>query len=341
MTKFQDENQVKGRLGELVAAFAFPPAWVVRPILHDFGIDLELEVFHSVALGASGIAKYQTRGEHLYLQVKTSDSIKPAEFTDEGRTGSSVAFNINTADLKLAESMGAGVPLVLLLVDRSTQVIYYLCLTDYVAKCLRGDHATWANQKTLTIQVPSRNVLQLSGKENDLRAHWDYFERLARRGKLYSAFNLLHHVQNELDNRLEYFGDRDFSSRPAFRTIALPFLKSFRELVPQVAALDIWQYGNSDFGTIEQGRTAVEGAISKFYYTEDDLEAIIDATISNDEFEALSSKFVDDAYWSVSRFSLASSIGATHEQIHRFERLPRFMGGLNEELFLEAETVDV
>lgn len=117
--KLQDENQVKGRYGELLAAFTFPPHWIVRPIPDDYGLDLELEVFHEVAARADGTRRYQTRGEHLYLQVKTTDAL---EMTVLPRTGANelpiAKFRMSTSDLKLVDLMGASVPVVLILVDR-------------------------------------------------------------------------------------------------------------------------------------------------------------------------------------------------------------------------------
>lgn len=236
--KLQDENQVKGRYGELLAAFAFPPEWVVRPIPDDFGLDLELEVFHEVDSRPNGVRRYQTRGEHLYMQVKTTDSLKTTKLKRKRpATRLEVAnFQMKTADLMLVESMGASVPVVLLLVDRTSNRIFYVCLTDYVSHYLQSATPDWRERQRVEIYLPLRNELKPSGDPTDMAAHWSYFSRLAGRGKLYSAFNLIYFYLNELKHKEPVLTGNFEADRRAL----LDYAQTYAEYLAKVRVLDVW-----------------------------------------------------------------------------------------------------
>ncbi|MFJ2551493.1 DUF4365 domain-containing protein [Microbacterium sp. NPDC087591] len=192
--KYQSDNQVKGRWGELIAAFAFPEHWVVRPLPHDFGIDLQVEVFMPVEDEDERVARYRATGGHLACQVKTTEAVTV--------TAGSVRFKLDTSDLRLAESMGSGAPLLLMLVDRSTRLVHYLCLTDYISVVLNKTTPLWRAQLTHQVVIPLTNRLDLDAPES-LPAHWSYLQNLAFRAKLYSVSASFVYVGRELEYALD------------------------------------------------------------------------------------------------------------------------------------------
>jgi hypothetical protein len=189
--KHESEHQVKGRWGELIAAFAFPEHWVVRPLPHDFGIDLQVEVFMPVEdeKGYDGVARYRATGGHLACQVKTTEAVTV--------TAGSVHFSLDTSDLRLAESMGSSAPLLLLVVDRSTRLVHYVCLTDYISVVLNKKTPSWRSQLKHTVVVPMTNCLDLDNPES-LPTHWSYLRNLAFRAKLYSITASFVYQEHEL-----------------------------------------------------------------------------------------------------------------------------------------------
>jgi hypothetical protein len=171
---------------------------VVRPLPHDFGIDLQVEVFEHAEPDSRGGSRYRATGGHIACQVKTTDELKIH--------GSSASFELDATDLHLAESMGASAPLLLLVVDRPTRAVYYLCLTDYVPFVLDESNSNWRTLSRPTVRVPLRNVLD----PNDpalLDEHWGYFRNLALRAKLYSAGAALAHAQHELELAIDAFSE--------------------------------------------------------------------------------------------------------------------------------------
>lgn len=198
--KYQSDNQVKGRWGELIAAFAFPEHWVVRPLPHDFGIDLQVEVFIPVEdededeKKDERVARYRATGGHLACQVKTTEAVTV--------TADSVLFKLDTSDLRLAESMGSSAPLLLMLVDRSTRLVHYLRLTDYISVVLNKRTPLWRSQLTHQVVIPLTNRLDLDAPES-LPAHWSYLQNLAFRAKLYSVSASFVYVGRELEYVLD------------------------------------------------------------------------------------------------------------------------------------------
>jgi hypothetical protein len=320
--KLQDENQVKGRYGELLAAFAFPPHWVVRPIPDDYGLDLELEVFHEVARRKNGVRRYQTRGEHLYLQVKTTDSLQTQQL--ERRESGDLAvvpFQMSITDLKLVDLMGASVPVVLLLVDRSKTKIYYVCLTDYVSHYLDVEDADWRSQKSARIYVPQRNQLTTSGDPDELAEHWNYFFRLARRSKLYSAFNLIHHYKEELRHALPRSGYDGPEPTPEYFKSAVDFLNRFARYVAEIKRLDVWpaqdEYGWAtlheaveDLGTISQSCSDLLA------------ELATGEAMDEERKTQLVERFIRKAEWEFTRLGRLDVLGRSYHTLGRKERLP-------------------
>lgn len=320
--KLQDENQVKGRYGELLAAFAFPPHWVVRPIPDDYGLDLELEVFHEVTRRENGVRRYQTRGEHLYLQVKTTDSLQTQLLKRHESAGLPVVtFQMSTTDLKLVELMGASVPVVLLLVDRSENKIYYVCLTDYVSHYLDVENANWRSQNSVKIYVPQRNQLTTSGDSNELAEHWNYFFRLARRSKLYSAFNLIHHYKEELRYAFPRGGFDGPEPTAEYFKSAGDFVSRFARHVAEIRRQDVWPAAEEvDWAILH---TAVEdlGTISQWCNAML-LQLTTGEALDEERKAELVESFERKADWELTRLGTLDVLGRSYQTLGRKERLP-------------------
>ncbi|MFF2317855.1 DUF4365 domain-containing protein [Arthrobacter sp. NPDC058097] len=322
--KLQDENQVKGRYGELLAAFAFPPHWVVRPIPDDYGLDLELEVFYEVSARAkNGVRRYQTRGEHLYLQVKTTDNLETLELPRGDSSDLPVAtFQMSTTDLKLVDRMGASVPVVLLLVDRSKNEIYYVCLTDYVSHYLDGEKTKWREQKSVKIYVPRRNQLTTSGKENELEEHWNYFSRLARRSKLFSAFNLIHHYKEELRNAFPQSGFDGPEPSEKYFEAAIAFIGRFSSYVEEIRRQDVWPVPEDRDWKILHTATS---DLDDIYQWCQDMDHRLATRSQTDEGlrTELAELFDRKADWELRRLGTIDLLGRDYQALGRMERLPR------------------
>lgn len=329
MSKFQDENQVKGRYGELIAAFAFPPHWVMRPIPDDFGLDLELEIFHPVDARADGTKRYQTRGEHAYFQVKTTDSLKIGMLDRDGVAPLGVVkFSLSTNDLKLVESMGTSVPVVLLVVDRAKGEIYYVCLNDYVGQYLNDETPDWRNKVKIVINIPVRNILRVGGEDAGMDDHWNYFLRLAQRSKLYSAFNLIHFYWVELQNAWPFaMYSSDGWSQPmeierrVFIRKARLFLERMSKYVRNLNHLDVWSSTESKWVPLhETGRKLAE--LDTWCRSGlQQIDKMFDAS-SKETDEEIVSRFIRDATKKADAFVEFEKLGRLYEDVFRLEGLP-------------------
>lgn len=321
--KLQDENQVKGRYGELLAAFAFPPHWVVRPIPDDYGLDLELEVFHEVTPRANGVRRYQTRGEHLYLQVKTTDALQTQMLQRSDSGGIPVAtYKMSSTDLKLVDLMGASVPVVLLLVDRVKNEIYYVCLTDYVSHYLDIENTNWRNQKNVTVYVPKRNQLATSGDLEELAEHWNYFFRLARRSKLYSAFNLIHYYKKELCYTFPRGGFDGPEPTAEYFKSASDFVRRFARHVAEIRRQDIWPAPEDlDWAILH---SAAQDLDTIRDWCDDMLLRLKTGEASEDEEKRadLAELFERKADWELRRLGTVDVLGRDYQALGRKERLP-------------------
>lgn len=317
MTKFQDENHLKGRFGELLASFAFPPEWVVRPIQYDYGLDLEVEIFHAVP-SEPGKQKYQTWGEHLYLQVKTTDRFKFSKHEDGDYVTDVLNFSIETSELKLVEAMGPSVPVILLVVDRAEMKIFYVCLNDYISKKLATGNPRWREQRSTTLYVPVRNQIRVTDKEFDPSSHWGYFARLAQRSKIYSAANLTHHYSAELEHALSRL-ENDDSEPTAFQSAAAEFIQKVETFTNEISQLDIWRKTDNEWGALDGHRQTLGALTDRTSRLKARLSTLVDPPegFDNAAFHFLGrAEFLNDVFRSL------SLLGRQYEQIARLERLP-------------------
>lgn len=163
----------------------FPPEWVQRTINPDYGLDIDLELFGY----ENGCCV--TLGEHVYLQVKGTEHanygivhpVGSTFYTDEEAQSLNwpvLKFNIDVAELLLVERMGAAVPVLLVVVDLQKNQAFYVCLNDYIRCVLPYQNPTFRSQNTVTIYIPTDNVLS---SETSSICLW-----YGKRAKLFSLF---------------------------------------------------------------------------------------------------------------------------------------------------------
>jgi len=205
-----DANQQQGSSGQEMVAAKLPSHWVKRSITPDFGLDLHIEVFDQVE-GSPQDA--ETRGEHFYIQAKSvarAEVMKlkvrsrrnVAKYRADPTSGDRfeipvIAFDLEVGELMTVEAMGNAVPALLCVADMSSKTVYYLCLNDYISKVLLPNKPQYTNQQSVTVHIPSWNVL------DSLHSSFAYIQLLARRPKLYSAFNTFIYQKVEFDHATE------------------------------------------------------------------------------------------------------------------------------------------
>ena len=105
--------------------------------LRDYGIDIDLELFdyeENICV---------TLGEHIFLQVKGTESLEYATIKPIGKQIytkkeldkmqiSVLKFVVDVSLLKLVERIGSAIPVLLIVVDIINQTAYYVCLNEYV-----------------------------------------------------------------------------------------------------------------------------------------------------------------------------------------------------------------
>lgn len=197
---------IKGETGVQVLKRYLPDGWVSREYVPDYGIDLSVELFSPAEGG------YVTKGEHVFFQVKATDSIEKVPYKIyprmnvekeyRGLYGAPVEievikFVLDTDLLFTIETMGSAVPVILAVVDLVTENIYFICLNDYIEKVLIPEDADYANKGHKTIYIPATNLLN---SDIGIRA----VEWYGKRGKLYAMFNKIHYQAHELQYCMDY-----------------------------------------------------------------------------------------------------------------------------------------
>lgn len=178
-----------------------PSHWEIREYHPDYGIDFAIEVFEE----RDGVI-FETAGEHLFIQLKSTQKIKLQEiylfdrpnvekFPDfalsKGKNKCQcIAYSMDYSEMELSFQMSAAVPLMLFLVDLTSGKMYMICLTDYYEKIGFKRQLDKPNQKSLTIYIPIHNEV------NTLNAcSLRYF---SARPKLYYFFNKSYYFKYEL-----------------------------------------------------------------------------------------------------------------------------------------------
>ena len=193
-------SHITGESGIQIIKRLLPEEWVIREYTPDYGIDIDVELFVPYK------GNFLTSGEHIYFQVKTTETVKigkrkvyERDNVEKGHTIGKlykdikvVKFPIDTDTLALVEKMSSAVPVLLAVVDDSQDKFYFVCLNDYIEKIIIPEKPDYNKQETITIDLPIQNVV--TGNKDDLKA----IEWYAKRAKMFSFFNKVNYQYNEL-----------------------------------------------------------------------------------------------------------------------------------------------
>jgi hypothetical protein len=210
-----------------------PKEWVIREYKPDYGVDLSVEVFKYVDEKET-VA--ETLGETFFVQLKSvaTTEISTARVYSRGNVAKGklsvdrtkfldidvIKYDIETNELFTIETMGNGVPVLLILATLDTNRPFFVCLNDLIDKVIVPEDPEYGNQVEKRIYVPVRN--EITTNSVSLTALRFY----AKRAKSYSAFMLFEYQRNELSYAAEW-------PEPAIAELILHFLRILDRL-------DIW-----------------------------------------------------------------------------------------------------
>lgn len=229
-----------------------PKEWVIREFNRpDYGIDLVIELFERID------EKYsETLGEFIYVQVKSVKNIEIVkekifsvanvakgtwkEDKSEYAEIDVIKYELDTSSIYTVQMLGASVPVLLFVVDLSTEIAYFICLNDYIDKIILPQKPSYINQESITLTIPTLNKL------NDKSILNNALEFYGKRSKLLAAFSKFAYQKNEIAyifgfksfpvwtyrNELEKEKNYDAAE---IQTMLLYFIN-------QIEDLDIWRH---------------------------------------------------------------------------------------------------
>ncbi|HEX5727306.1 MAG TPA: DUF4365 domain-containing protein [Longimicrobiaceae bacterium] len=207
---------------------ALPEQWVIRAYKPDYGLDLAIELFEFLDTEKSVAA---TLGETLFVQVKSKKSVEPARLRVRARRNVELgplredttetveievaSLQLETSELMTVQTMGSAIPVMLLLVDLTTQRIYFICLNDLVEKVVLPTDPSYHLKASKVIHLPLRNCIVAGNPASVLP-----LSLFAKRPKLYAAFEKFSYQAREVELAFESYqgsADEDLQERAADR----------------------------------------------------------------------------------------------------------------------------
>lgn len=177
-----------------------PEEWVFHDYKPDYGIDYVIEVFKYLK---ENINIAETLGEQFLVQLKAVDKLekktenivartnvensKPIFFENNFKKIEIVKFRIDVSLLMTIQTIGAALPVLLIVVDLSDEGIYYICLNDYIDKIIIPTYQDYRTQDTITIKIPITN--KITSDRKSIKP----LEFYAKRTKLFGAFQKINY----------------------------------------------------------------------------------------------------------------------------------------------------
>ncbi|MGC0367729.1 hypothetical protein ABH922_005781 [Rhodococcus sp. 27YEA15] len=250
------KSHIHGESGVDLVKASLPDHWVVREISPDYGLDLHIETFSEVP-GEDSC--WDALGEHFFAQVKTVDGvliarIKPFSGAKNRIKGSDrdseydlttidvVSFSLEVEEIETIRRMGSAIPVLLIVVDKDTEVIYYICLNDWISEVLPRFRPDWQGQGSVVVHVPTSNVLSRTGDG------WNYISLLAKRPKYYGAFLEFSKFRDEMQfafNEIEIAVDQHTADVPDVIAELTEYRRLFSIYYSEIANLDVWAAENN------------------------------------------------------------------------------------------------
>ena len=142
-----------------------------------------------------------------------------------------IPCRIDTSLLLTVQSLGCSVPVLLFLVTLDTKRLYFVCINDYIDRCILPTDDRFEEKQTKTIHVPLQNMLSLERKS------LIPLKFLAKRPKLYSAFSKFSYQENKIGHLID--GAR--LSRTSGTELDLSTMAAFLSLIKTIKRFDFWQ----------------------------------------------------------------------------------------------------
>lgn len=223
--KLRTEQHVIDDEGQKLLSSRMPKTWVLREYRPDYGLDYAVEAFRPAGTDTLGKPRYETLGEHFFIQLKSCRTTVRGKLELFGRSNvekvretlnrddpvgklETIRFAIETPELVTVQRMGSAVPVLLVVADLGTQSCHFVCLNDYIDKLLLPRHTDYTSKASRTVHIPVCNELGAT-EIGDVAMRW-----YAKRPKLYAAFikfvyqymELLHiHSDIEFEERAQHF----------------------------------------------------------------------------------------------------------------------------------------
>lgn len=276
----------------------FPDEWVVREYSPDYGIDIVVEIFDFIDEKREIC---EALGEMFFAQVKSVKSTEISkidvyprrnvekspliEDKSEVKQIEVIKFKLDTDELLTINSMGAGVPVFLILVCLDTRRVFYVLLNDLIEKVIIPSDENYFDKKTKTIYIPAKNELTQNPESQIL------FRFFAKRMKFYAAFTKFVYQRNELEYFFESIDlvdrERDIDDYSHF----LLYLCKTLHFLSIIKRYDIWFAGErwAILPEILESLEKLEKKIYAFVY-------LIDEKIENGDIETIL-EIIPDFQW--------------------------------------------
>jgi len=115
-----------------------PDEWIYRKIDLDYGLDREIEI----------VANGKLSGKTLLVQLKSLQAIDSKQ--------NHIRYTLETD--KLQYYLQRDVPVILVVVDLTSRLCYWLFVQEYVFEKLNSLTPSWREQKSVTLEIPKTNV---------------------------------------------------------------------------------------------------------------------------------------------------------------------------------------
>ncbi|ENV5976705.1 TPA: DUF4365 domain-containing protein [Vibrio parahaemolyticus] len=196
------ENMNPGEIGEAagrIFSFYAPLNWIIRSQedQNDHGIDLEIELKNAegIALGQESVFKIQLKGQ------------KSCSYIDDGQK---LSFSVPRT--RVEYYLQFNIPVIFVVVDVSTECIYWISVTDNAEIQQKLDSSDTAS---LTIHLPIENQLERGNTDSFnkmLSAVQGCWEHLSLRGLRTAVTNCRTLEPEALDQRIDQVGDALFTA---------------------------------------------------------------------------------------------------------------------------------
>lgn len=171
-----------------------PSEWIVRSIMHDYGVDFEIEI----------VDQHSVSGNRIWIQLKSvynlSSRVKKFNMDDIDKTVLPTPsdfieveyfpFSIETKELIYA--LRCAFPLLLFVADLGKKEIFWLPIRDEIIGSLSYRNPKWRSQKTVTLQIPEWNKISWENAHDYPGLRWYAYEP----ARMYS-FAIIHYYYHE------------------------------------------------------------------------------------------------------------------------------------------------